>query len=359
MHRDCFDYHRSNSTVSLASYVRQKRIALGIAVTSTCRVYLDQRFWILLRDVAIGRRKDSDLVQLLEYLRSRVEQGKLVCPISESVFIELLKQSDVSTRKATAQLIDDLSHGVTLIPHHERVAQELCNSFYSLSGATDIIPLQQLVWTKLPYLLGETHPTKTPFAPNEELVIQKAFFEHMWGISLGEMVSIIGDPPDTGADWQRLAANLNAQNRAHYSELRSFPHAFRVEFEGALSLFHDEMIQLVTELQERGYNDVGSSMRNLSDKKRFNTFAASIPTLHIGALCHAAVRWDQKRNLEDNDFIDFHHAEAAVGYCSVFLTEKPLHDLLSQNHLNIQETHECRIFWEADSALRFLQEQKG
>lgn len=350
------ELHRRNPDVSLQSYMRDKRCQLGAAVTSIQRIYLDQRFWLLLRDISLSRSGDKATSDLLALLRSLVSQGKAICPISESVFVELLKQSDESTRLATAQLIDDLSLGITLIPFDERVRQELCNSFYEQAGATDLIPLQQLVWTKLAYVLGEIHPSNTPFSPEEELVIQKAFSDHIWNTSLVEIVKHIDEPPLF--DWDALAARLNAGNNAHYSTIRSYPQAFRAEFEGGLSLFRNEMAMLVKELDERGYSDFDAKLVHLSEKKRFEVFSQSIPSLHINGTCHAAVRWDQKRNLCGNDLFDFHHAHAALGYCDVFLTEKPLTDMLSQQHLGLSK-YKCRTFWSPASALSWLRENGG
>ena len=351
------EFHRRNPDVSLERHMRQKRIQLGAGIASIQRIYLDQRFWLLLRDVLLGRSQDAAVSELLVFLQSSVTQGRSICPISESVFIELLKQSDESTRLATAQLIDELSLGVTLIPFDDRVRQELCNSFYEQAGATELIPLQELVWTKLAYVLGETHPSNTQFPSEEELVIQKAFSDHMWDIPLAEIVVRIGEPP-SGLDWDVLAANLNAMNRAHHSTIRSYAHVFRSEFEGGLSLFRDEMDALSKEIDQRGYGNFAAKLANLSRSKRFETFVQSIPTLHIHASCHAAVRWDQKRNLNGNDLFDFHHAHAAMGYCNVFLTEKPLSDMLSQRHLGLTK-YKCQTFWSPSTALSWLRKNGG
>lgn len=339
--------------------MRQKRIHLGAAVASIQRIYLDQRFWLLLRDVSLDRCRDKAISDLLAFLKLSVSEGRSICPISESVFIELLKQSDDTTRLATAQLIDELSLGVTLIPFDERVRQELCNSFYEQAGVPDLIPVQELVWTKLAYVLGEVHPSKTPFPPEEELAIQKAFSDHMWSVPLADIVGRIGQPPSTGTDWDLIAANLNAKSREHSSTLRSYAQTFRIEFEGGLSLFRNEMIALLAELDQRGYKNFGEKLAHLSQNKRFEAFALLIPTLHINTACHAAVRWDQNRNLSGNDLFDFHHAQAALGYCDVFLAEKPLSDLLSQRHLGLTKNYKCQTFWSPSSALSWLRENGG
>jgi len=338
--------------------MRQKRMQLGAALAAMQRIYLDQRFWILFRDVSLGFCKDQAIADLLVFLKLSVSEGRSICPISESVFMELLKQDDDLTRLATAQLIDELSLGVTLIPFDERVRQELCNSFYQLGGARDIYPVHQLVWTKLAYVLGEVHPTKTPFPPKEELAIQKAFSDLMWRIPLVEMIEKIGMPPPIENNWDSVVDDMNEKSRTLHSTLRSYEHAFKIEFEGTLSLFRKEINTLQIEIVKRGYKDFGVGQKHLSMKKRFEAFALSIPTLHINASCHAAVRWDQKRNLSSNDFFDFHHAAAALGYCNVFLTEKPLSVLLGQRHLGLTK-YKCPTFWSPSEALNWLRDNSG
>lgn len=69
----------------------------------------------------------------------------------------------------------------------------------------------------------------------------------------------------------------------------------------------------------------------------------ALRTLHVGATLHAAVRWNRKQKLVANDLYDFHHAEAAVGYCNVFLTDGPMRALLEQRHLGIERDFSCRV----------------
>ncbi len=43
----------------------------------------------------------------------------------------------------------------------------------------------------------------------------------------------------------------------------------------------------------------------------------ALRTLQVGALLHAALRWNRTQKLNANDMFDFHHAGAALGYCDV------------------------------------------
>lgn len=348
--------HRLQPEISLEKHVRKKRIELGAAVNSLYRVYLDLRFWILIRDSYLSKDKNKPISLLLDQLLSLVQSGKAVCPISESVFVELLKQDDPVSRATTAKLIDELSLGVTLIVHPERVQQELCNTLYENSGAKNLIPAEQLVWTKLSSVFGEVHPSETVFEPTEELVIQKAFYDHMWEVSLVEMVTLLDPTSMPTKDWNATAKRLNEGNKKHEAEINSYRKAYRFEFEGSLSVFRQEMLALFQEIKEAGYSFINNKFNHLSESARFSVFSKSIPTLHIGASCHAAVRWDKTRKLTGNDLFDFHHAEAALGYCNLFLTEKPLKSLLSQNHLGLKENFACKIITSVAEALEITNE---
>ena len=119
-------------------------------------------------------------------------KARIFCPISESVFVELLRQQDLETRRSTARIIDELSLGVALAPETLRVGTELAHLFYSHGNQDSVYPLRWLIWSKLSYVLGVVHPTTTVFGPEQDLLIQKVFFDHMWDISLVETGRPIG-----------------------------------------------------------------------------------------------------------------------------------------------------------------------
>lgn len=327
---------------------------LGVEIASKYKIYLDLRFWIFLREVELVRNNNQELGQLLSRLKHLVDNGVVICPISESIFVELMKQSDSETRLATAKLIDRLSLGVTLIVFPERINQELCHGIYLQAGAVDLTPLDTLAWTKMSYIIGETHPYQTPFEAPEELVIQKSFFDHMWDIPLTEMIEHIDFESWPQPEWQKTADRLNSGNKQHTHEIRSYKQAYRIEFEGGLSLFKKEMLRIFKEADDAGLKDFEKNSKNLSENERFSKFSKSVRTLHIGACCYAAVRWDKKRQLTGNDLLDFHHAEAAMGYCNLFLTEKPLKTLVSQNHLGLMRDFPCAVKSTVSGALEVL-----
>jgi len=107
--------------------------ALSIHVLQRRRVYLDTRYWLILRDVAMGRPRRAGDVALLAALRRWVQAGVIVCPLGDGSLLEVLRQSDETTRLATARLIDELSLGVTIQNAQDRLTTEVMHFMLRVS----------------------------------------------------------------------------------------------------------------------------------------------------------------------------------------------------------------------------------
>lgn len=362
------DFHKSNPHMSVDQYVRARRISLGKSVLSRERIYLDTRFWILLRDADLGRPQSASTVELLKALKGRVRSGEIVCPIEPSIFLELLKQQDLVTRHATAGLIDELSGGVTLVTIEERIAQELCDATYAHLAHQNQYPVEQLVWSKLSYVFGVVHPTNTPFPGEDELAIQKTFFDHMWCQRLVDILDVLGDPPSLETEYDSIARSLNQSNAAHSDEIKSFERTYRTEYIGLLTLFSHiagGILESLYEKQSGARAELTQEQKSESGERLLTIFADTITkrrevaltlrTIYIGALCHAAIRTDKQRKLTGNDLYDFHHAQAALGYCDAFFTDGPLQSLLCQKRMGLAEDFSCKVIssvTEADEWVR-------
>jgi hypothetical protein len=364
-----FKKHASEPDVSINEYVRKRRIELGRSVTHHKLIYLDTCYWIILRDVLLGSRTDASNVRLLDCLRLQAQKHEVICPISESVFIELLKQQDRRTRRKIAELIDELSFGVTLAPEEERIGTELAHFFYSHDERSSIYPLKWLIWSKLSYVLGVVIPTNTGLGPDIELAMQKVCFDHMWDCSLTEIVDTLSDAPPPEFDSEALASRLNEVSARHASKIQSFNQVYANEIEGSLSLYMPVARTILEDMSERGKGvtpRISDAEQKEHERQLLSFFVQAFrkpkiaklsPTLHINVLGHASVRWDKQRKFKGNDFHDFHHAAAAVPYCDVFLTETPLRVMLEQNHLRINQDFGCRIISSVSEAVECLEKE--
>jgi hypothetical protein len=357
--------------MTLDEYVRQRQIELARDLEDKKAVYLDIKFWIMLRDVILGRRTGNSDLCLLEMLRILVGCGKVYCPVSDSTFGELLKQTDANTRKATANLIDELSNGVAIIPFELRVGTELAHFLHSaVSAPADVLhPIKHLVWSKLSYVWGFTHPAGIGFAPEADRVLQREFFDHMWTVSMSEMIDRMGDamPSSAFSAFEVTAEKLNSENAAHAGQIRSFEQVYLDELQGAIDVFTGAAVDIVGEMIEKRRGHLGElppHSRAVHERQLKNLlFAAfkqdttknALRTLHITACMYAAVRWNKQQQLEANDFFDFRHAAAAIGYCDAFITERSMRAMVTANHLSLDRRYGCKVLANVDESIAYLE----
>ena len=358
---DRFALHRAEPQITLDEHVRGRVIALGEWVMARNRVYLDKCFWIYLRAVRMNAPSKPGASDLLASLVAGVSAGRLICPISDALFIELMKQSDLATRSATAALIDELSCGVALSPESTRVASEVAHLFHASVGDS-VHPLEHLVWTKVSYIQGVQHPVATAFQEDEQLVIQKAFFDHLWEIPLSTMVGTIGSAWPLDSQFADLADRLNRDNTAHAATMKSFAQVYRDEINGVLELAAPTAADVLHDMAKKALGpsvQPSSGERETTIKHCFGLLRAAVRkpagkralrTLHVGAVLHAALRWNRTQKLVANDLFDFHHAAGALGYCDAFLTDGPMHTLIVQRHLGIAHEFPCRVMSSVEEA---------
>ena len=314
-----------------------------------------------------GLRSTAAEIALLSLLREGASKGRVFCPISDSTFRELPKKADVKSREVTADLIDELSLGVTLIPYDLRAGTELAHFLHSSVTPNDVLPLDQLVWSKLSYVMGFVHPSGTPFDPAAELTMQKMFFDHMWTLSMREMVDRIGDRALPNPErFDALAERLNELNTEHAGELHSFAQAYENEVHGILDIFIEVAIDIVSQMVQakHGGGHLLSPEQRKEEGRQLHSllFAAfkkgrakdALPSLHIPASLHAAIRWNRQQRLKANDFLDFKHATAALGYCDAFFTERPLRALVSASHIALDRRYGCDVVASPEEAVTYL-----
>jgi hypothetical protein len=369
-----FSHHKQHPQVSYAAHIRAQHIALGEFIAETKKIYLDTKFWLILRDVELGRINDPDARKLLDLLRSLAASGRAVCPISREIFREVFGQSDSTTLTITLKLIDQFSKQICLLDDHTRIEVEIFHFMRSVTQSVETLhPLNHMVWTKAPYALGHVLPVPTneKFKSNGfDLVVQKAFFDQLWQTSLTEMMEISGGkfrlPPPSD-----IAPDLNDGKFSHTHEFKSFRDLYLTEVQGTLDACRPAFCNVAQQMYQ---NDTGNSMtdEDRGDDKPggaiaglvyqcicHNKAAGYFPTIRLMAGFHAVVRWDKQRKYKTNDCADFRHAAAAIPYFDYFLTERSLNELLSNGNLKLRDQHKCITVSNAKDALQALEPLSG
>jgi hypothetical protein len=184
-----------------------------------------------------------------------------------------------------------------------------------------------------------------------------------------DMMKTIGNaslPP--GGDFDRLAATLNAGSAQHADQVKSFKAAYQAESLGVVDAVMDIMMETLSDIatrEDRAFPPTGSEEWVLQRERWRKQLAVALqddegrrrlPSMHILACLYAAFRWDKSREFEANDFFDFHHAAAAIGYCQAFLTERSLRAVVAANNVALDCFHGCRVESGVSGAIGLLRD---
>ena len=352
-----FDKHANEPEKTVNAYIREKKLELAEWVNQRRKVYLDTKFWLLLRDAHLSRAKEQSQYDLLMLTADAVSSGKIICPISEDVFQEVIKQTDEETLRATVALIDSLSSGVSLISHDERLETELLYFLRSCTKPKErLYNSHDLVWTKLAYTSGMRIPHNDIFSEAENRLVQKAFIDQMWSLPLQEMICLIGLDrllifPHM-PDFSRL---MNEEKDSYHAEKADFKKIFLTELGFLLRREEARFESMFTYLfeKEHGYTPKPEEVRATNPGRLFanvvyNVFKLQkagnhLPTIEIEAGIHAQLIYDRTRRYKANDIYDINHAIAALPYCDYFFTEKNLREFIIRKNLAFDSKFNCIV----------------
>lgn len=363
------DAHLARPEVDLRKHSRNRQVELATSLKGRRSIYLDLKFWIGIRDAQAAGHTPHPYTPLLTALQKSVADGRAFCPISDSCFLEVFKQTDANTRQRTAALIDELSLGVTIIAFDLRIGTEIAHLLHAGLTPEQVYPLDQLVWTKLSYALGYFSPRICMFDELDDRAIEKAFFDHMWTIPLVEIEQCIGEAnytQDSGRH-ERLAHTLNQGIAEHAPGIKSFKQVYEHELVGVMDLYAGRAADILCDMappslgprpakKTGGYKAIERHCLSLlvgamnTDKGK-----ATLRTLHIETSIHAALRWNKGQKFKANDFFDIQHAGAAVGYCDAFFTERSLANVLTRSDLGLDILYGCTVVSNPEAALKYIQ----
>lgn len=349
----------------ISERIHKMRHDLGRSLDGVKKIYLDTKFWLILRDCELGRIRDPVAHELLTLLRLGKKDKRLICPAEQTVIMEVMRQTDTATRLKTARLIDQLSSGVVIQPIQERLTEELGGLIYRSTGRSDQ-PTRHFVWTKMGFSFGEMFPNDEWLPSNLQEDLRNYMLDQMWNAKLEDMLTDIEAAPWTKNAYDEMADKLNKGIHDHAHEAKSYSATYRSELHGSIRGQHSQIADVMSAAY---FDDYGvapdTSSITSDDLERHLAFIAEIalqkeevkrdlPTSHIQALCHAAHRMEKTRDLTGNDILDFHHASAAIGYCDAFFTEKALANLLTQPRFEIEKVFGCSIISRVSKAVEWL-----
>jgi len=340
-------------------YLIHKSLEINAANEGLKIVYLDLNYWIRLRNQSAGSPGENRA--LLDKALNLVAARKCIFPVSDIIYYEILKQQDEQTRKATFDIVAQLSGGTALMNDHQRIKIEFLH-WLAAGQNTVIHTASQLVWSKLPLIIGYQGLAAIDYSAGT-LELQDAFFDFMSEMPIADIASAeqLRQTPFTFKD---NVAEMNANKKLYAHENKTAEQMFLSELGGILD-GADEILK--TAMQEKYFNDTGREASaneiNATGTKEWrsliyqcfkqNKMGAHLPFFRICAALHGSFRWNTSRQYKDgNDTLDVMHACAALPYCDYFFTERELHTIIEQEKLD--QLYHCQVASKAAVVLDLL-----
>jgi hypothetical protein len=347
-----------------ADYVLRKQHELTRLLAERLPVFLDTRYWIWARQAATGESDDPELISLLGALRLGVQSGKLFFPVTNDLIAEFSKQPP-DLLADTMMMVDLLSLGVALVPHHERTVIEM--EGFTARCWPDHPPTPRPIWTCYAFALGYQDLRPEGVEINDSLLIKMA--DAAW-MAPPSFLAAHASPNifDAKAESERIAAYLNEQEELHAHQIDRHEAAVSIEIGSTASLIAGIAAREVRRLalasgHDAEARDLAGSQRTgqhiarmIADGLKQDQNRRSLGSLFVPAMLHAAVRSEAERKIKPNDIFDFRHAAAALPYCRAFFTEGPLRTLVTSGHMRLDKLYGCLVVSEPGEAMAVIKD---
>lgn len=332
----------------LLDYIREQSPKIADKYSGKQKIYLDLKYWILLRDGA--ESNDPIIRELTEKVQQLHSSGKCIFPISDIIYYEMMKQGDHAKRLASIALIDQYSEGLAMVTavHQFQIAFGYWIRKYL---KIDNLPSsKESGWSAINLVIG--FPGFAKQAENLSDELQKSFFDFASKIPLSATHKATAIPftPFNGKDDVK---GLNEGKEKYRDQNKPFKEMFISELEGFIQELkkpiHDELVALFVQKMNRQPTTQEMADINPDDYCRLiiqlfkeDKLGNELPLLKIFPSLFAMMRWNKGRVYKDgNDTTDVLHAVNALPHCHYFFTEKELKSLIVQ--LKLDKLFECVV----------------
>lgn len=352
--RESAAYHRQHPEIPPEVHLSQKHRGLAKAMHGRTLIYLDTCHWINLRHVLLKSPKGlSAYKKILDQIDYLARGGRLLCPISFPLFLELLKQSDRETRLATARLMDCLSGGVCFqfpLEIQKLELRQQCLRGLFREKAPD---LMHEVWTKVAHVGGELLPFISSLPQEDMHFMQKLWIDSMWAVPLEDFVSFIDNSKMGVAFEEKLAAATNTDAEWYRANKVPFAEVLQREKAHQLQGLLKEFEEICKELWDAYPNH--RDVSKLPQPAANSATPWALASVQVLASINAVLITNTKKFCS-NDILDFQHAALAVPYCDALFCDGPMAHVLRSRPLEFEKVYATKILSKPDEILEYLQD---
>jgi len=277
-------------------------------------------------------------------------------------------QGSAISREKLATVADELSLGVALESFVHLSHLELLHWLYSATGlVTDVHPREDMAWTLASQIMGIAVPDIKLDDVETGLAIQKSFLDFFAAVPFSLVIKQLTFAGEwRNEDYSDYAIRATQDHERHRGDFKTFQEAFAIESAGGIESYLIDIGNMLVHLYQKIHpnGDPPNEAQILESSKMLGNmlrvgisegkFGKELPFVHIGAGLHALVRY-RKEPVRKGDIYDFMHARTALPYCSYFLTEKRLGNLLTDRLLRYDAVYNCKVHWKMDEIVEEME----
>lgn len=335
--------HRATAATTPEGYLERRRAELARELEGKKLVYLDTKHWVNLCHVLVQRPKREpvydEILGLFEALR---QKGQICCPVSSTLFVELMKQSDPATRQTTARIMDFLSGGACLQNWLELAKAEfgrhICRTLRIRTEEEVAFP----TWTKVGYWAGE-HSFEFPDEPaKDNAMLEKVYIDLRWEMTCEDYQSMPDWTPTPDALSVAWVSESERAKSHQAKAKQSFPKLVRDRRGQLLAALKDTLLPMLA-LCQGAPGTPDEHLVAVLDPIYEGRDPQALPSLEVLAGLDAALTLDTARKVQANDMEDYLHAAQALPYCDALFCDNFMAQKLRSKSLDFGKAYQTEI----------------
>lgn len=276
-------------------------------------IYLDQNKWIDLAKAYYGRKDGKPFKEALESLRSTVEAGTVIVPISATHVMETAVPRNQERRNRFAKFMVDFSNNLSIVPHTSILTSEIKNSIFRVLGRIPQISIRaQIIQKGLWFALGVQPIISGIHENNKKILLESILNSRAFSI---EFLINACDKKLAQKEVLKELENI----RKYVLELDIDMHR---RFEFANLFTKGPTSQKFKDVLQSLNITLGDFMKNFKDPNQFLSFFQSIYTMDAYVTLIVARDREKHRKIQLNDTRDLGFLCTALPYCNAIITEK-------------------------------------
>ena len=261
-----------------------------------------------------------------------------------------------------------MSQGIIIRHERDRLILELFNFFYDTLGMQKDNGLSKNFFG---FLIIHMYGTKIPynhhFSSEVNYIIQKEYFNKIKKYRLLDYIDTLGINALKIYRDSKINTNWYDKNKKKdinkYSTLHQL---YMTEISGAIDFYKNDIEETFRKVIDRvaisqnivfEKNDkkidsqlISNIIYNIFDQKKIEQY---LPSIDIGAMLHAKLRWNKTQKYKQGDFDDIRHATMALPYYDFLFTERSLRNMIHE--CKYDKKYNCKVMSNNEDIIEVLE----